>query len=67
MNFCKKMSRYKTYINIAQITLFALTSIATTAISSSIALISMSSSYSVPAVFATATVCGSLSKKLMLK
>ena len=61
-NFNKKLSRYKNYINIAEITEIVLSSIATTATSTSVALTSIGLPYSIPTAFATATVCGSLSK-----
>ena len=60
-NYNKKLSRYKNYINIAEITEIVLSSIATTA-TTGIGL-----AYSIPTAFATATVCGSLSKTINTK
>ena len=62
-NYNKKSSRYKNYINIAEITEIVLSSIATTAATTtSVALTGIGLPYSIPTAFATATVCGSLSK-----
>ena len=61
-NYKKKLSRYKNYINIAEITEMLLSSLATTATSTSVALTGIRLPYSIPTACATATVCGSLSK-----
>ena len=66
-NYNKKLSRYKNYINIAEITEIVLSSIATTATSTSVALTGIGLPYSIPTVFATAAVCGSLSKRINTK
>ena len=66
-NYDKKLSRYKNYINIAEITEIVLSSIATTATSTSAALTGIGLPYSIPTAFATATVCGSLSKTINTK
>ena len=66
-NYNKKLSRYKNYINIADITDIVLSSIATTATSTSVALTGIGLRYSIPTAFATATVCGSLSKTINTK
>ena len=63
-NYNKKLSRYKNYINVAEITEILLSSIATT---TSVALTGIGLPYSIPTAFATATVCGSLSKKINTK
>ena len=63
-NYNKKLSRYKNYINVAEITEILLSSIATT---TSVALTGIGLPYSIPTVFATATVCGSLSKTINTK
>ena len=63
-NYYKKLSRYKNYINIAEITEIVLSSIATTATSTSVALTGIGLAYSIPTSFAIATVCGSLSKTI---
>ena len=63
-NYNKKLSRYKNYINVAEITEIVLSSIATT---TSVALIGIGLPYSIPRAFATATVCGSLSKTINTK
>ena len=59
-NYNKKLSRYKNYINIAEITEILLSSIATTPTSTSVAITGIGLPYSIPTAFATATVCGSL-------
>ena len=59
-NYSKKLSRYKNYINVAEITEILLSSIATTATTSSVALTGIQLPYSIPIACATATVCGSL-------
>ena len=61
-NYNKKLSRYKNYINIAEVTEIVLSSIATTATTTSVSLTGIGLAYSIPTTFATATVCGSLSK-----
>ena len=66
-NYNKKLSRYKNYINVAEITEIVLTSIATTATSTSVALTGIGLLYPIPTAFATATVCGSLSKTINTK
>ena len=53
------MSRYKNYINIDEVTEILCSSIATTATTSSVALIGIGLPYSIPTVFATAAACGS--------
>ena len=68
-NYNKKLSRYKNYINKAEITEIVLSSIATTATTTSVSLTGIGLAYSMPTDFATATVCGSLltTKQLILK
>ena len=66
-NYNKKLSRYKHYIKVAEITEIVLSSIATTATSTSAALTGIGLPYSIPTAFATATVCGSLSKTIDTK
>ena len=66
-NYNTKLSRYKNYINIAEITEIVLSSIATTATSTSVALTGIGLPYSIPTAFETATVCGSLSKTINTK
>ena len=66
-NYNKKLSRYKNYINVAEITEIVLSSIATTATTTSAALTGIRLDYSIPTAFATATVCGSLSKTINTK
>ena len=66
-NYNKKLSRYKNYINVVEITEIVLSSIATTATTTSVALTSIGLPYSIPRAFATATVCGSLSKTINTK
>ena len=64
-NYNKKLSRYKNYTNVAEITEIVLSSIATTSTLTSVALTGIGlPSYSMPTAFATATVCGSLSKTI---
>ena len=63
-NYNKKLSRYKNYINVAEITEIVLPSIATTATSTSVAITGTGSPFSIPTAFATAAVCGSLSKTI---
>ena len=63
-NYNKKLSRYKNFINVADITEKLLSSIATTMASTSDALSSIGLLYSIPAAFVTATVCGSVSKTI---
>ena len=62
-NYNKKL-RYKNYIKVAEITEKLLSSIATTATTTSVALTGIGLPYSIPTAFATATVCGSLSKTI---
>ena len=66
-NYDNKLSRYKNYINIAEITEIVLSSIATTATTTSVALTGIGLPYSISTAFATATVCGSLSITIILK
>ena len=66
-NYNKKLSRFKNYINVAKITEIVLSSIATTATSTSVAITGIGLPYSIPTDFATATVCGSLSKTISTK
>ena len=66
-NYKKKLSRYKNYINVAEITEILLSSIATTATTTSVALTGIGLPCSIPTAFATATVCGSLSKTINTK
>ena len=66
-NYNEKLSRYKNYINVAEITEIVLSSIATTATTTSVALTGIGLPYSIPTAFATATVCGSLSKTINTK
>ena len=63
----KKLSRYKNYINVAEITEKLLSSKATTATTTSVAITGIGLPKSIPAAFATATVCGSLSKIINTK
>ena len=63
-NYNMKLSRYENYINVAEIAETVLSSIATTATSKSVALTGLGLPYSIPTAFATATVCGSLSKTI---
>ena len=65
-NYKKKLSRYKNYFNIAEITEIVLSSIATTATTTSVALTGLRLPYSIPSL-ATATVCGSLSRTINTK
>ena len=62
-NYNKKLSRFKNYINVAEITEILLSSLAT-ATTTSVALTGIGLPYSTPTAFATATVCGSLSKTI---
>ena len=66
-NYNTKLSRYKNYINVAEITEILLSSIATTATTTSVALTGIGIHYSIPTAFATATVFGSLSKTINTK
>ena len=66
-NYNKKLSRYKNYINLAEITEKLLSSIATTAATTSVALTGIGLPYSIPTAFPTATVFGSLSKTINIK
>ena len=66
-NYNRKLSRYKNYINVAEIKEILLSSIATTATTTSVALTGIGLPYSIPTAFATATVCGSLSKRINTK
>ena len=49
-NYNKKLSRYKNYINVTEITEIVLSSIATTVTSTSVALIDIGLPYSIPTV-----------------
>ena len=66
-NYNKKLSRYKNDINVPEITEIVLSSIATTATSTSVALTGIRLAYSIPTAFATATVYGYYQKQLILK
>ena len=66
-NYNKKLSRYKNYFNIAEITVTLISSTAATATSRSVALTGIGLPYSIPTALATATVCGSLSKPINTK
>ena len=66
-NYNKKLSRYKNCINVAEITEILSSSIATTVTTTSVALTGIGLPYSIPTAFATATVCGSLSKLINTK
>ena len=66
-NYNKKLSRYKNYINVAEITEILLSSIATTAKTTSVALTGIGLPYSIPTAFARATICGSLPKTINTK
>ena len=66
-NYNKKLSRYKNYIIVAEITEILLSSISTTATLTSVALTGIGLPYSIPTVFATAKVCGSLPKTINTK
>ena len=61
-NYIKKLSRFKNYINIAEITEIRLSSTAT-----SVALTVIGLPYFIPTAFGTETVCGSLSKTINTK
>ena len=63
-NYIRKLSRYKNYFNVAEVTEIVLSSNATTATTTSVALTGIGLPYSIPTAFATATVCGSLSKTI---
>ena len=65
-NYNKKLSGYKNYFNVAEITERLLSSVSTTA-TTSVALTGIGLPYSIPTAFATATVCGSLSKTINTK
>ena len=66
-SYNKKSIRYKNYINVAEKTEIALSSIATTATSTSVALTGIGFPYSIPTAFATATVVVHYQKQLILK
>ena len=66
-NYKKKLSGYKIFINAAEITAIILSSIATTATSTTVALTGIGLTYSITTTFATAIVCGSLSKTFKTK
>ena len=66
-NYNRKLSRYKNYINVAEITEIVLSSIATSATTTSVSLTGIGLAYSIPTAFATATGCGSLSKTINTK
>ena len=63
----KKLSIYKNYCNVAERTEKLLSSIATTATTTPVALTGIGLLYSIPTAFATATVRGSLSKTIITK
>ena len=63
-NYNEKLSRYRNYNNVAETTEILLSSMATTATTTSVALTGIGLPYSIPTAFATATVCGSLSKTI---
>ena len=67
MIYNKNLSRYQTYINIAEATEMALSSIAATAATRSVELTGIEIPYSITANFAFATICGSLSKTVNTK
>ena len=60
-NYTTKLSKYKTYTNIAEITEIALSPIGTTAPATSVAVTGIGVPYSIPTADSTATVCSSLS------
>ena len=66
-DYNKKLSRYKNYINIAEITKIVILLIATTATTISVALKGIGLPYSIPTAFATAIICGSLTKTINTK
>ena len=66
-NYKKNLSRYKNYINVAEITEILLSLIATTVTTTSVALTGIGFPYPIPTAFSTATVCGSLSKTINTK
>ena len=66
-NCNKKLSRYKNYINVAEIREILLSPIVTTATSTSVSLTGIGLTSSIPTAFVTANVCGSLSKTMILK
>ena len=66
-NYNRKLNIYKNYINVAEITEIVLSSIATTATTTSVALTGLGLPYSISTAFATATVCCSLSKTINTK
>ena len=61
------MAHHKSYINVAEITEILLSSIVTTATTTSVALTGIGLPYSIPTAFATATVCSSVSKTIITK
>ena len=66
-NYNKKLGRYKNYIYTAEITEIVLSSIATTATSTTFALSGIGLAYSIPTAFATATAVVHYQKQLILK
>ena len=66
-NYNKKLSRYKNYIKLVEIIEILLSSIETTATSTSVAIQGICLPYSIHTAFATAKVCGSLSKTINTK
>ena len=67
-NHNKKLSIYKNYISVAEITDILLSSKTTTApVAASVALTGIGLPCSIPTAFATATICCSLSKTLKTK
>ena len=63
----KKLSKYKTYINIAEITEIALSSIATTATTTSVALPGIVLPYSIPTALLEQLFVFHYQKNLILK
>ena len=63
----KKLSNYKTYINMAEVTEIKFSSITTTAPTTSVALTCIRIPYSIPAALATATIRGSILKTINTK
>ena len=66
-NNYNKLSRYKNYIKVAEITEILLSSKATTSKTTSVAITGICLPCSIPTAFATATVCVSLSKTIYTK
>ena len=66
-NYNKKLSKFENYIKIAEVIEILLSLLATSAISTSVALTDIELTYSIPTAFATAAVCDSLSKTFNTK